>query len=179
MRADHWKPSSSCGQQISYIKIFSQSCWQVWLPISWGITVIWNVFSSSYWENTCDVPKPEHDSKGLLSKTKGWIFHHWNSDTQRTKIHNIHFGISWQLQMLWKNATSGSPQGGDDPAARQYRSSSSASPPLHTESANGPQALEIKLPKALPGTVAWQTWVTASPCHGAPWSYRFHGTMWT
>lgn len=29
--------------------------------------------SSSYQENTCEVPKPKHGSKELLSKTEGWI----------------------------------------------------------------------------------------------------------
>lgn len=74
MKGDHWKPSSSCCQQISYIKIFSQSFWQVRLSISREITVIWNVkFFQFFTKKILVMFLNKTWFKGALSKTGGWI----------------------------------------------------------------------------------------------------------
>lgn len=108
MKDDHWKPSSSCCQQISFINIFSQSCWQVRLFIS---------------EKNYNVPKccllPVLTKKILVKflnqnmvQRSSWVklkdeFYHWISDMQRkkkfTKLISISAGSCKHLEgmELW------------------------------------------------------------------------------
>lgn len=103
-------------------------------------------FFSSCQENTCDVPKPKYDSKELPSNQvvhfamgiqifKGQKF---------TKFTLVLIG---SFNILKECSFSGQPHREDVDAGRQDRSEGWASPPLHSASENGPQALEIKLPK--------------------------------
>lgn len=134
-------------------------------------------FFRSCQENTCDVPKPKQDSKELPSN---WMINFATGiqifrGQKFTKFTSVLIGSCkhFERMQLQDGLTGGiTLQAGRTDLVAELTF-------LCTQQQKLVTRFRIKLPKGLPGKLAWPTWDTASRCQGVLWNHRFQGTMWT